>query len=99
MDNHVLHKSFEHILGKYLGRVSSSLEVLRMTDDSILRLDAFSQPLFELLYAGIVAGIEKYIEDRLSKEALFSEESALLYVEKYNSSLKGEKKEIQDPTQ
>ena len=63
-----------------------------MTEDALLQMDAFCRPLFELLYAGIVAGIEKYIEDRLLKEALFSEQSAILYVEKYNSSLKGRKK-------
>ena len=85
----VTHKPYEHILGKYLGRIASSLEVLRMTEDSLLQMDAFCRPLFELLYAGIVAGIEKYIEDRLLKEALFSEQSAILYVEKYNQHLNG----------
>lgn len=91
MDNQIFHKPYEHILSKYLGRISISLEALRISGDPLLRLDFFCQPLFELLYAGIVAGLEKYIEDRLTKEALFSEESAVLYVKKYNSSLIGRK--------
>ena len=55
-------------------------------DDSpeLLAFESFNRPIYELLYAAIVTGVEDYLRTRLKREVSRSEESILSYLEEYN---------------
>lgn len=68
----------------YVGRVNTTLELLRMTSDPLLSIPAFSMPLFELLVIGAVSGAEAYLHDRLLSLVYSSETARDRFLGKYN---------------
>lgn len=71
--------TFNHATSYYLGRISLSIELLRKTSDEVLSI--FSDSLFELLYIAVVAGVEKYMEDRLLIEVFYSDDATRRYID------------------
>ena len=78
-------KKYTHTVGKYLGRIIASSELLRKTEDELLQLPVFAMPLFELIYTSTVAGVEKYLEDRLRVEVFLNDESIEKYIDCNNN--------------
>lgn len=69
----------------YLSRYSLSFIGLRtLGENELLAIDVFAKPLLELLYIGMVTGLEVYLQDRLSKEVFSSDEKVDIYVKEYN---------------
>lgn len=52
--------------------------------EELLSFDPFNLPLYELLYAAIVTGIEDYLRDTLKRIVLESEERIHLYAQAYH---------------
>lgn len=77
---------FDHIRSYYLGRVFLSLHALRLVgEEELLSLSPFNDALFELLYAGVVTGIEEYLQDRLHKEVFKDNNTIQRYIDEYNN--------------
>lgn len=80
---------FDHIRSFYLGRVFLSLHALRLVgEEELLSISPFNDALFELLYAGVVTGIEEYLQDRLHKEVFKDDYTIQRYIDKYNDNNK-----------
>ena len=85
----------------YLNRVKLALTGLDYLDGmknekspELLAFEPFNRPLYELLYAAIVTGVEDYLRTRLKKEVSKSEESILSYLVKYNKINDGDEKRM-----
>ena len=75
----------------YLNRVKLALIGLDYLDGDmkaesaeLLSIEPFNRPLYELLYAAIVTGVEDYLRTRLKHDVLKSEERMRLYLHRYN---------------
>jgi hypothetical protein len=54
-------EKFDYISSNYLNRISLCLTALnRVSSEELLSLDVFSAPLYELIYAATVTGVEEY---------------------------------------
>ena len=83
----------------YLSRVELALTGLDYLDNTntpeLLSIDAFNRPIYELLYAAIVTGVEDYLQNRLHLEVFRSQKSLFRYVGKYNDLNKKSPRKIQ----
>ena len=56
---------FDYISSNYLNRIDLSLLALnRVGNDELLAFGVFSEPLYELIYAATITGIEEYLHHR-----------------------------------
>lgn len=83
--------SLEYIGEAYLSRVKLALIGLDYLDShkddqskELLAIEPFSRPLYELLYAAIVTGVEDYLRIRLKHEVTKSEDRMRKYLNQYN---------------
>lgn len=89
----------------YLNRVKLALIGLDYLDGTkhdqtseLLAIEPFNRPLYELLYAAIVTGVEDYLRSRLKRDVLQSEDSMRRYLKKYNYNFRRKKdKQISFP--
>ena len=66
-------EKFDYISSNYLNRISLCLTALnRVSSEELLSLDVFSAPLYELIYAATVIGVEEYLQHRLINEVFAS---------------------------
>ena len=81
----------------YLSRVELALTGLDYLDNTntpeLLSIDAFNRPIYELLYAAIVTGVEDYLQNRLHLEVFRSQKSLFRYVGKYNDLIEKDRKD------
>ena len=82
----------------YLSRVKLALLGLDYFDGTererapeLLAIEPFNRPLYELLYAAIVTGVEDYLQSRLKKDVLVSEDAMRKYLKKYNYTYRRKK--------
>ena len=76
---------FDYISSNYLNRINLSLLALnRVGNDELLAFGVFSEPLYELIYAATITGIEEYLHHRLRTEVFSSKEATSKYVKNYN---------------
>lgn len=76
---------FDYISSNYLNRIDLSLLALnRVGNDELLAFGVFSEPLYELIYAATITGIEEYLHHRLRTEVFSSKEATSKYVKNYN---------------
>ena len=80
---------FDYISSNYLNRVSLCLTALNnVSNKELLALEVFSAPLYELIYAATVTGVEEYLQHRLINEVFASIENTRKYVKVYNHKKK-----------
>ena len=79
-----INNELDYISNSYLNRIDFSLYALRVNNDVLLSIPMFSQPLYELIYAATITGIEEYLHHRLRTEVFSSKEATSKYVKVYN---------------
>jgi len=89
------HDKAEEYYDTVINRVELALIGLDYLDDlknghspELLSMESFNRPLYELLYAAIVTGVEDYLRTRLKKDVVESEDAMRKYLRRYNDIYK-----------